>query len=411
MYSAMSRNVPNMTSLDMLLLKTAVPAVLVDLGALKVSAVLEVSAEAVEHNNNAVTVVRTCVSSFGGGGMEDIFDMFFGGQGRGSRGSNAGPQRGADLRFDLEITFEEAAFGLEREISLYRDEQCPHCHGNGAEPGSKVETCPECHGSGEIRFTQNTMFGQMTNVRPCPKCHGEGKIISEPCKECRGQGTVKKNKKLKVKIPAGVDNGSRLRVAGEGEAGVKGGPSGDLYVYLYVKPHKFFERDGTTVYCEVPINIVQATLGDEIKVPTLDGQVVMKVPEGTQPGKVLRLKGKGIPSLRNSTRGDQLVRIKVVVPQKLNEKQKDALRKFAEISKDNINPEEKGFLNKIKDIISKLKNSNMLFVNLPISLNITLILKKKSFVIILKIYLNNDLYKLLFEHRSLFFYAKKYDIM
>ena len=287
---------------------------------------------------------------FGGGGMEDIFDMFFGGQGRGSRGSNAGPQRGADLRFDLEITFEEAAFGLEREISLYRDEQCPHCHGNGAEPGSKVETCPECHGSGEIRFTQNTMFGQMTNVRPCPKCHGEGKIISEPCKECRGQGTVKKNKKLKVKIPAGVDNGSRLRVAGEGEAGVKGGPSGDLYVYLYVKPHKFFERDGTTVYCEVPINIVQATLGDEIKVPTLDGQVVMKVPEGTQPGKVLRLKGKGIPSLRNSTRGDQLVRIKVVVPQKLNEKQKDALRKFAEISKDNINPEEKGFLNKIKDL-------------------------------------------------------------
>lgn len=287
---------------------------------------------------------------FGGGGMEDIFDMFFGGQGRGSRGSNAGPQRGADLRFDLEITFEEAAFGLEREISLYRDEQCPHCHGNDAEPGSKVETCPECHGSGEIRFTQNTMFGQMTNVRPCPKCHGEGKIISEPCKECRGQGTVKKNKKLKVKIPAGVDNGSRLRVAGEGEAGVKGGPSGDLYVYLYVKPHKFFERDGTTVYCEVPINIVQATLGDEIKVPTLDGQVVMKVPEGTQPGKVLRLKGKGIPSLRNSTRGDQLVRIKVVVPQKLNEKQKDALRKFAEISKDNINPEEKGFLNKIKDL-------------------------------------------------------------
>lgn len=287
---------------------------------------------------------------FGGGGMEDIFDMFFGGQGRGSRGSNAGPQRGADLRFDLEITFEEAAFGLEREISLYRDEQCPHCHGNGAEPGSKVETCPECHGSGEIRFTQNTMFGQMTNVRPCPKCHGEGKIISEPCKECRGQGTVKNNKKLKVKIPAGVDNGSRLRVAGEGEAGAKGGPSGDLYVYLYVKPHKFFERDGTTVYCEVPINIVQATLGAEIKVPTLDGQVVMKVPEGTQPGKVLRLKGKGIPSLRNAARGDQLVRIKVVVPQKLNEKQKDALRKFAEISKDNINPEEKGFLNKIKDL-------------------------------------------------------------
>ncbi len=286
---------------------------------------------------------------FGGSGMEDIFDMFFGGQGRGGRSNNAGPQRGADLRFDMEITFEEAAFGVEKEISLKRAERCEHCHGEGAEPGSKVETCPECHGSGYVRFTQNTMFGQMVNERPCSRCHGEGKIISNPCKECGGSGTVKKTKKLKVKIPAGVDNGSRLRVGGEGEAGLKGGPSGDLYVYLYVKPHKFFERDGTTVLCEVPINIVQATLGAEIKVPTLDGQVTMKVPEGTQPGKVMRLKGKGIPSLRGGGRGDQLVRMKVVVPTKLTDKQKDALQKFADISKDNINPEEKSFLNKVKD--------------------------------------------------------------
>ena len=287
---------------------------------------------------------------FSGSGMDDIFDMFFGGQGgRGGRSSNAGPQRGADLRFDLEISFEEAAFGVEKEINLYRDETCEHCHGNGAEPGSKVETCPECHGTGYVRFTQNTMFGQMVNERPCSKCHGEGKIVSNPCKECRGKGTVKKNKKLKVKIPAGVDNGSRLRVSGEGEAGAKGGPSGDLYVYLYVKQHKFFDRDGTTVICEVPINIVQASLGAEVKVPTLDGAVTMKIPEGTQPGKVLRLKGKGIPSLRGGLRGDQLVRIKVVVPTKLNDKQKDALRAFAEISKDNINQEEKSFLNKIKN--------------------------------------------------------------
>lgn len=287
---------------------------------------------------------------FGGSGMEDIFDMFFGGQGgRGGRSSKAGPQRGADLRFDLEISFEEAAFGLEKEINLYRDEVCDHCHGEGAEPGSKVETCPECNGSGYVRYTQNTMFGQMVNERPCSRCKGEGKIISEPCKECRGKGTVKRNKKLKVKIPAGVDNGSRLRVSNEGEAGAKGGPSGDLYVYLYVKPHKFFERDGTTVLCEVPINIVQATLGADIKVPTLDGQVTMKIPEGTQPGKVMRIKGKGIPSLRNSSRGDQLVRIKVVVPTKLSDKQKDALRKFADISKDNINPEEKSFMDKVKD--------------------------------------------------------------
>ena len=287
---------------------------------------------------------------FGGSGMEDIFDMFFGGQGgRGGSRAKAGPQRGADLRFDLEISFEEAAFGMEKEINLYRDEVCDHCHGEGAEPGSKVETCPECNGSGYVRFTQNTMFGQMVNERPCSRCKGEGKIISEPCRECHGKGTVKRNKKLKVKIPAGVDNGSRLRVSGEGEAGAKGGPSGDLYVYLYVKPHKFFERDGTTVLCEVPINIVQATLGADIKVPTLDGQVTMKVPEGTQPGKVMRIKGKGIPSLRNSSRGDQLVRIKVVVPTKLSDKQKDALRKFADISKDNINPEEKSFMDKVKD--------------------------------------------------------------
>ncbi|MBQ2135120.1 MAG: molecular chaperone DnaJ [Phascolarctobacterium sp.] len=287
---------------------------------------------------------------FGGSGMEDIFDMFFGGQGgRGGSRAKTGPQRGADLRFDLEITFEEAAFGLEKEINLYRDETCDHCHGEGAEPGSKVESCPECNGTGYVRFTQNTMFGQMVNERPCSRCKGEGKIISEPCKECRGKGTVKRNKKLKVKIPAGVDNGSRLRVSGEGEAGAKGGPNGDLYVYLYVKPHKFFERDGTTVLCEVPINIVQATLGADIKVPTLDGQVTMKVPEGTQPGKVMRIKGKGIPNLRGGSRGDQLVRIKVVVPTKLSDKQKDALRKFADISKDNINPEEKSFMDKVKD--------------------------------------------------------------
>ena len=289
---------------------------------------------------------------FGGSGMEDIFDMFFGGQGRGGRSTNAGPQRGADLRFDLEISFEEAAFGLEKEISLNRAERCEHCHGDGAEPGSKVETCPECNGSGYVRYTQNTMFGQMVNERPCSRCHGEGKIISNPCKKCHGSGTVKKAKKLKVKIPAGVDNGSRLRVAGEGEAGVKGGPSGDLYVYLYVKEHKFFERDGTTVLCEVPINIVQATLGAEIKVPTLDGQVIMKVPEGTQPGKVMRIKGKGIPSLRGGARGDQLVRIKVVVPTKLSDKQKDALQKFADICEDNINPEEKSFLSKVKDFFN-----------------------------------------------------------
>ena len=188
-----------------------------------------------------------------------------------------------------------------------------------------METCPDCHGTGQIRVVQNTMLGQMQTVRPCPKCHGEGKIISNPCHECRGTGTVKKQKSLKVKVPAGVDDGSRLRVANEGAAGAKGGPNGDLYVYLFVKKHKFFERDGNDVFCEVPINIVQATLGAEVEVPTLDGKVVMKIPEG-------------------------MVRIKVVVPTKLTERQKAVLQNFADVAKDNINPEEKSFLNKIKDL-------------------------------------------------------------
>ncbi len=247
---------------------------------------------------------------------------------------------------ELDFTYFNAVYTVENALAKVKDEKGM----KRVEKFLKEETCPECHGTGQVSFTQNTMFGQMRNVRPCSRCHGEGKIITEPCKECKGKGTVRKTKKLKVKIPAGVNDGSRLRVSGEGEAGMRGGPSGDLYVYLYVKPHKFFERDGNTVLCEVPINIVQATLGDEIKVPTLDGQVTMKIPEGTQPGQVLRLKGKGIPSLRGGSRGDQLVRIKVVVPKKLSEKQKDALRKFADISKDNINPEEKSFLNKIKDL-------------------------------------------------------------
>lgn len=293
---------------------------------------------------------------FGGGGegMDDIFNMFFGGQGGGrGRAQKNGPRPGADLRLDLELTFEEAAFGVEKNVRLNREETCERCNGSGAEPGTKAETCPDCHGTGEVRVTQSTMFGQMVNVQPCRKCHGTGKIITHPCKDCGGTGHMKKRSTITVKIPAGVDNGSRLRVAGKGEAGTNGGPTGDLYVYLYVKPHKFFGRDGTTVTCEVPISIVQATLGAEIKVPTLYGEVIMKVPEGTQPSKILRLKGKGIASLRDGNKGDQLVRLKVVIPTRLDEKQKDALRKFEIIGGDNINPEEKGFFDKVKNMFKK----------------------------------------------------------
>ena len=287
---------------------------------------------------------------FSGEGMDDIFNMFFGGnRGRSSRNPNA-PRAGADLRMDMEITFEDAVFGVEKEVKLNREENCSHCHGNGAEPGSKVDTCPECHGTGEVKVTQNTMFGQMVNVRPCSRCHGTGKIISQPCKECKGTGRVKNKRTIKVKVPAGVDNGSRLRVSGEGEAGTNGGPTGDLYVYLYVKSHKFYERDGTTILCEVPISIVQAALGAEIKVPTLYGQTTIKVPEGTQPNTVMRLKDKGVPNLRTGIKGDQFVTLKVVVPKKLNEVQKSALKKFEEVGGDNINPEAKGFFNKVKDL-------------------------------------------------------------
>ena len=254
---------------------------------------------------------------------------------------------------DLEITFEEAAFGTEKKIRLNREEECEHCHGTGAAEGSHPETCPDCHGTGEVRVTQNSIFGQVVNVRTCSRCHGTGQIVTNPCKYCRGTGRVKQKRVITVKIPAGVDSGSRLRVAGEGEAGMRGGRAGDLYVYLYVKSHKFFERDGTTVLCEVPISIVQAALGAEIKVPTLYGQTTIKVPEGTQPNRVLRIKGKGIPNLRTGVKGDQLIQIKVVVPTRLSDAQKEALRKFADASGESINPEEKSFFNKVKDFFDK----------------------------------------------------------
>lgn len=294
--------------------------------------------------------------SFGGEGMDDIFNMFFGGAGAGasrSRRADRGPRQGADLRADLEITFEEAAFGTEKKIRLNREEECEHCHGTGAAEGSHPETCPDCHGTGEVRVTQNSIFGQVVNVRTCSRCHGTGQIVTNPCKYCRGTGRVKQKRVITVKIPAGVDSGSRLRVAGEGEAGMRGGRASDLYVYLYVKSHKFFERDGTTVLCEVPISIVQAALGAEIKVPTLYGQTTIKVPEGTQPNRVLRIKGKGIPNLRTGVKGDQLIQIKVVVPTRLSDAQKEALRKFADASGESINPEEKSFFNKVKDFFDK----------------------------------------------------------
>lgn len=280
------------------------------------------------------------------GGFGDIFDMFFGGQGGFGGSHKPGPERGSDLRYDLEIDFKEAAFGKDVELNIPRTETCESCHGSGAAAGTHPETCPTCKGTGQVQFTQNTPFGRMINAKVCDRCNGEGTIVHTPCKTCGGKGKKRVKRKISVKIPAGVDNGSRIRVTNAGEAGTRGGSSGDLYVYIFVKPHKLFKREGTEVICEVPITFVQASLGDEIEVPTLDGNVKMKIPEGIQSGTILRLKNKGIPYLRGQGRGDQHVKVKVLTPQKLNEKQKELLTEFGQISGENVNPEQKSWFKK-----------------------------------------------------------------
>ncbi|MCK8825149.1 molecular chaperone DnaJ [Fuchsiella alkaliacetigena] len=292
---------------------------------------------------------------FGGGGFgqgsfegfEDIFDMFFGGQGRRGQRRNR-PRKGSDLRYNMTIDFEEAAFGVEKEIKIPRTEECDKCNGSGAKAGSDVESCAKCDGTGQVQYRQQTPFGQFVQTKTCDRCQGDGQFIKDPCPECNGKGKVRRRSSLTVNIPAGVEDGSRLRVAGEGEAGERGGPAGDLYVVIRVKDHEIFERQGNDIICEVPINIVQATLGDEIKVPTLDGKVKFKIPEGTQPGNSFRLRNKGIPYLKGSGRGDQHIKVKVVIPENLNEEQKELMKKFAEISGEEINPEKEGFFDKVK---------------------------------------------------------------
>ena len=301
-------------------------------------------------------------SSGGFGGFGDIFDSFFGGQG--SRQSN-GPERGADLRFDVDITFKQAAFGTEMEIQVPKNETCEHCHGNGAEPGSKVDTCPVCHGTGQQRVVQNTPFGQMVNVRTCSHCGGTGKIIHEKCKKCHGEGT------LKIKIPAGVDDGARLRVAGEGEPGVRGGGHGDLYVYIFVRRDPQFTRQGNDVVSQQTITFAQAALGCTIRVDTIDGQVDLKVPAGTQSGTIFRIKGHGVPYLGSSgRRGDHHVQVNITTPKRMNAKQKELLKEFARAGGETWVGEskEEGFFEKVKkkvtDFIRSMNNSGTIAGNL-----------------------------------------------
>jgi molecular chaperone DnaJ len=281
-------------------------------------------------------------------GFGDIFDMFFGG-GRSAQRQRNGPQRGNDLRYDLEIEFEAAAFGKETVVEIPRTETCPTCHGNGAKPGTPIKTCPGCNGTGQVQVTQNTAFGRFVNVRTCERCHGEGKTIETPCNECRGSGRVRKNRKIDVKIPAGVESGSRLRIAGEGEAGSRGGSPGDLYIYIYVKKHPEFERQGDDIYSEVKISMAQAALGATVLVQTLDGKVELKIPEGTQYGTSFRLKGRGITHLRGQGRGDHYVKTKVITPVKLTGEQRELFKKLALSFGEHLSADERGFIDRVKD--------------------------------------------------------------
>lgn len=288
---------------------------------------------------------------FGGGAgfgdFGDIFDMFFGGGG--SSRTKSGPQKGADLKYELEIDFKDAVFGVSKEINITRNEECKDCKGTGAKAGSAVETCKKCGGTGEVRYTQNTVFGRVVNVRPCEECHGEGKIIKTPCPTCLGRGKIRKSRKITIDIPAGVDNGSVMPLRGEGEPGEKGGPKGDLYIYIRVKPHSLFKRDGINLFCEIPISFVKAAAGSEIEVPTLDGNEKFDIPEGTQTGTTFKLKGKGVPSLRSKVRGDLYFTVKVEVPKKLNDQQKAALKQFADAMGEDIQGHGKSFFDKVKD--------------------------------------------------------------
>ena len=293
---------------------------------------------------------------FGGGGsadgfgFEDIFSTFFGGGGGRRRDPNA-PRKGDDLQYTMTIDFMDAVFGKETEIEVPREEECDTCDGSGAKKGTPVNTCTNCGGSGQISVTQNTPLGQMVNRRTCTQCQGTGKIIPEKCATCHGAGRVTKRKKIKVTIPAGVDNGQQLRVTGQGEAGVNGGPSGDLYIVFRVKDHERFIREEDDIYLEVPMTFPQMALGDELEVPTVHGNVKLKIPAGTQTGTNFRLRGKGIKNVHGHGTGDQHVIVKVVTPKKMTEKQKELLREFASIEGNSPDEYSSTFFDKIKRTI------------------------------------------------------------
>ncbi|MCC6386007.1 MAG: molecular chaperone DnaJ [Dehalococcoidia bacterium] len=292
---------------------------------------------------------------FGGGfeGFGDIFDAFFGGASRGGR-RRRGPARGADLRYNLRISFEEAAFGTEKEIEFNRPERCERCAGKGAEPGTELITCPDCSGAGEIRRAQQSIFGQFVNVATCGRCQGEGRIVENPCTQCRGSGREKKARRISVKIPGGIDDGAQIRLTGEGEAGSRGGEYGSLYVAVSVAAHAKFERVEDHILLEQPVNLAQAALGARITIPTLDGDMEFEVPAGTQSGEEFVIRNKGVPHLRGGGRGDMVVRVHAVVPEELTDAQRALLEQLAETMGTPVLPKgkSKGLFERLRDAVA-----------------------------------------------------------
>ena len=283
----------------------------------------------------------------------DIFgDLFgFGGFGRSSRRSRNAPRRGADLQYRLDLSFEDAVFGVEKEIEVTRDEVCATCSGSGAEPGTTPVRCTTCNGAGEVRQVRQTILGSMVQVSTCPACNGAGETIATPCHTCQGRGQERRTRKKIVAIPAGVDTGTQIRLAGEGQPGVNGGPNGNLYIAIQVKAHKYFRRRETDVLLDLDINVAQAALGAEVEIPTVDGPAKLKIPAGTQPGKVLRLRGKGVPHLRGNGRGDQLVIVNVDIPARLNNDQRKLFEQLAKSLGSEVRPQERSFLDWLKETL------------------------------------------------------------
>ncbi|HLF88337.1 MAG TPA: molecular chaperone DnaJ [Anaerolineales bacterium] len=282
----------------------------------------------------------------------DLFSDFFGsGFGRTSRRSRNMPRRGDDLQYRLQLTFEEAVFGIEKEISITRDEICHTCNGSRAEPGTSPVRCTTCGGSGEVRQTRQSIFGSMVQVTTCPTCRGAGETISTPCHTCNGRGLERNTFRKLVNVPAGVDTGNQMRISGEGQPGVNGGPAGDLYLLIEVKPHKYFKRRNNDILLDLNINIAQATLGADITVPTVDGDEKLTIPAGMQPGKVITLRGKGVPYVRGNGRGDQHVVVNVEIPSRLTTEQRELFEQLAKSLGTEVRPQERGFLDKIKEVL------------------------------------------------------------